>query len=189
MHRYCIFYSLHGIGFACYIHWFTAIYLFALMIPFYSISLLKGSKLNPVSTKIGRKSHSFMNLQALTWLLCSLVLISCDYYRGYRVFEWFLGPEHWIAVMIDEFRGSLPWHIYFRMTMLRVISFNMDKYWSANNSEVYKVYSSNASNNLFFDRLRTHTQNELLSIFHKDTTAHFNLYLMYYIRYCTLQAQ
>lgn len=47
--RYSIFYVLHGIGFIGYLHWFTAIYFFSILIIFYCISLLNDSKLNPVS--------------------------------------------------------------------------------------------------------------------------------------------
>lgn len=69
-------------------------------------------------------------------------MFACDYYKGFRIFEGLFGEDYWLASLIDKFRGDLPWHIYYRMSMLRVISFNCDKYWSYKNAPVYQVSKS-----------------------------------------------
>ncbi|KAK4046734.1 glycerol transporter [Microbotryomycetes sp. JL201] len=62
----------------------------------------------------------------LTWIFNLAILFSNEIYEGY----------HWSSIgltMLDDERwhGILPrWHINWNITMLRLISFNMDYYWA-----------------------------------------------------------
>lgn len=145
---YSTYYTMHGIGFILYLHQGASLYFFLGIIALYSISKLNGSKYNPVRRKKKKKiqffffSNHFYSFKILTWLVAVAILISTDYCKGYHVFDYFLGNRHWIAKLIDGNRGSLPWHVYFRMTFLRVISHNFDTYWSYNNTPVYNVINT-----------------------------------------------
>ena len=55
------------------------------------------------------------------------------------MWRWLFGKEHIIARIMDGMRGPLAWHVYYRMSLLRVISYNCDKYWQYNNTAVFKV--------------------------------------------------
>eukprot|EP01095_Lingulamoeba_sp_RSL-Kostka_P015334 TRINITY_DN7011_c0_g1_i1.p1 TRINITY_DN7011_c0_g1~~TRINITY_DN7011_c0_g1_i1.p1 ORF type:complete len:559 (+),score=55.03 TRINITY_DN7011_c0_g1_i1:33-1709(+) len=97
------------------IHKFTFLYLIIISIISFSISFIfKGSNLNPI----------------LTWLFNLSILITSHYYSGYRLFS-YIGFD-WI----DEDRGMLDWDTYFKMGMLKLISYNMDYYWFCNNQTV-----------------------------------------------------
>lgn len=79
----------------------------------------------------------------LTWVFNGLVLFANERYAGYRFGDvlpalGFLvsSDSYWIWVLWalfvqDSYRGFYPrWHISFNITMLRLVSFNMDYYWS-----------------------------------------------------------
>ncbi|OBZ89349.1 Glycerol uptake protein 1 [Choanephora cucurbitarum] len=71
----------------------------------------KGSRLNPV----------------LTWMFSLLVLFVNEHYDGYRYHRMF--GENW--QWLDQWEGfQARWHILFNFGILRLISFNMDYYWS-----------------------------------------------------------
>lgn len=47
-----------------------------------------------------------------------------------------VGNRFFLRLQQDSFKGVYPrWHIIFNMSMLRLISFNMDFYWSYHSSE------------------------------------------------------
>ncbi|KJA25037.1 hypothetical protein HYPSUDRAFT_135165 [Hypholoma sublateritium FD-334 SS-4] len=62
----------------------------------------------------------------LTWAFNVLVLFANDTYRGYQ-----FAAIHPGLAFLDSFSGIYPrWHISFNITMLRLISFNMDYHWA-----------------------------------------------------------
>jgi len=61
-----------------------------------------------------------------TWVFNALVLFANERYNGYRYGE-LLPALH----LLDSYQGFYPrWHISFNITMLRLVSFNMDYYWA-----------------------------------------------------------
>ena len=81
----------------------------------------------------------------LTWTFNGLVLFSNDIYHGYRFsslsssFSYLVQTpciSNTIANFFrqDNFTGVYPrWNVIFNITMLRLISFNMDYYWACKN--------------------------------------------------------
>jgi len=71
----------------------------------------------------------------LTWLFNLCVLFATDRYNGFPY-----GSLHPSLEFMDGFLGAYPrWHIPFNISMLRLLSFNMDYYWAcrkAGSSEV-----------------------------------------------------
>lgn len=64
----------------------------------------------------------------LTWIFNVLILFANEIYSGYRYASFHPSLE-----VLDAFQGIYPrWHISFNITMLRLISFNMDYYWAYN---------------------------------------------------------
>lgn len=64
----------------------------------------------------------------LTWIFNVLILFANETYGGYRY-----ASLHPSLAGLDAFRGIYPrWHISFNITMLRLVSFNMDYYWAYN---------------------------------------------------------
>ncbi|KAF8903744.1 MBOAT, membrane-bound O-acyltransferase family-domain-containing protein [Gymnopilus junonius] len=67
----------------------------------------------------------------LTWIFNGAVLFSNELFHGYRFGSIVPG-----LAVLDSFSGVYPrWHIIFNITMLRLISFNMDYYWSCKHSD------------------------------------------------------
>ncbi|KAK2460146.1 hypothetical protein APHAL10511_007825 [Amanita phalloides] len=65
----------------------------------------------------------------LTWIFNAAILFSNELCDGYR----FASLSNHLAFLDSIFQGAYPrWHVIFNMTMLRLISFNMDYYWSCN---------------------------------------------------------
>ncbi|KAG1736348.1 MBOAT, membrane-bound O-acyltransferase family-domain-containing protein [Suillus lakei] len=64
----------------------------------------------------------------LTWIFNLLILFTNETYGGYRYASF-----HPALEVMDAFQGIYPrWHISFNITMLRLVSFNMDYYWAYN---------------------------------------------------------
>ncbi|PFH46767.1 hypothetical protein AMATHDRAFT_82449 [Amanita thiersii Skay4041] len=65
----------------------------------------------------------------LTWIFNAAVLFANEIYKGYR----FASISQHLE-FLDKFEGVYPrWHIIFNITMLRLISFNMDYFWACGN--------------------------------------------------------
>ncbi|EPS93672.1 hypothetical protein FOMPIDRAFT_1033595 [Fomitopsis schrenkii] len=72
----------------------------------------KGSKLNPL----------------LTWIFNGIILFANEQNEGYRY-----AVLHPSLEILDSVQGIYPrWHVSFNITMLRLVSFNMDYYWACN---------------------------------------------------------
>ncbi|KAG1737067.1 MBOAT, membrane-bound O-acyltransferase family-domain-containing protein [Suillus paluster] len=64
----------------------------------------------------------------LTWIFNGSMLFANEIYGGYRY-----ATLHPSLEVLDTFQGIYPrWHISFNITMLRLVSFNMDYYWAYN---------------------------------------------------------
>ncbi|KAF9223226.1 MBOAT-domain-containing protein [Gyrodon lividus] len=62
----------------------------------------------------------------VTWIFNFLVLFSNERNEGYH-----FSSLHPSLAALDVFKGIYPrWHISFNITMLRLVSFNMDYYWA-----------------------------------------------------------
>ncbi|KAF8838855.1 MBOAT-domain-containing protein [Paxillus ammoniavirescens] len=62
----------------------------------------------------------------VTWIFNFLVLFANERNGGYR-----FSSLHPSLATLDVFKGLYPrWHISFNITMLRLVSFNMDYYWA-----------------------------------------------------------
>ncbi|KAL1732281.1 MBOAT, membrane-bound O-acyltransferase family-domain-containing protein [Schizophyllum commune] len=83
----------------------------------------------------------------LTWIFNLAVLFLNDYYNGYRYGE-ILPSLH----ILDSYDGLYPrWHISYNITMLRIISYNMDLHWASTGAETPQVDRSSPLD----DRQRT----------------------------------
>ncbi|VDB87298.1 unnamed protein product [Peniophora sp. CBMAI 1063] len=61
-----------------------------------------------------------------TWVYNMAVLFANERYGGYRY-----AALHSELGFLDSFSGAYPrWHVTFNITMLRLVSFNMDSYWA-----------------------------------------------------------
>ncbi|KIM19463.1 hypothetical protein M408DRAFT_31199 [Serendipita vermifera MAFF 305830] len=64
----------------------------------------------------------------LLWIANLVVLFANELNDGYR-----FGALHPTLAYLDEYRGVYPrWHITFNITMLRLLSFDMDYHWACN---------------------------------------------------------
>ncbi|KIJ52437.1 hypothetical protein M422DRAFT_58644 [Sphaerobolus stellatus SS14] len=67
---------------------------------------------------------------ALTWGFNLFVLYMNEIHHGYA-----FGNLHPSLAMLDTIKGFYPgWHISFNITMLRLVSFNMDYYWASHST-------------------------------------------------------
>ncbi|KZV73129.1 MBOAT-domain-containing protein [Peniophora sp. CONT] len=63
---------------------------------------------------------------AVTWVYNMAILFSNERYEGYHY-----AALHQELGFLDSFSGAYPrWHVTFNITMLRLVSFNMDSYWA-----------------------------------------------------------
>ncbi|KAI6099795.1 MBOAT, membrane-bound O-acyltransferase family-domain-containing protein [Pisolithus sp. B1] len=83
-----------------------------LTINYYIGKGLRGSRIGPL----------------LTWIFNAFILFANERNEGYH-----FASLHPSLAALDVFEGLYPrWHISFNITMLRLVSFNMDYYWACN---------------------------------------------------------
>lgn len=63
---------------------------------------------------------------AVTWGICLYVKWASDYYRGFEA----TSLQYLVPSFLDHHRGLYAWQIQFNLTLLRIISFNTERYWS-----------------------------------------------------------
>lgn len=102
---------LFGMIFLFVIHGFGAIKLLSISTFSYAIAhSAKDSLANPV----------------LTWMVVIGLLFTNEWYQGYK-----FSALHPALANMDAWSGLLDrWHIHFNITALRLISYNLDYYWS-----------------------------------------------------------
>lgn len=87
-------------------------------------------------------------IPAATWIFNVGIMFANDIYKGYvfgNMFRFILPSHHgtieqpWrtnIAFTLDMYRGLIGrWEVLFNFTVLRLISFNLDYYWSLGQSD------------------------------------------------------
>ncbi|KAI0035515.1 MBOAT, membrane-bound O-acyltransferase family-domain-containing protein [Vararia minispora EC-137] len=80
---------------------------------------------NSAITRIGKGAKWMV---VATWIYNVAVLFANERYEGYRY-----GDISERFSFLDSFQGAYPrWHVTFNITMLRLVSFNMDYYWAHN---------------------------------------------------------
>lgn len=77
---------------------------------------------------------------AITWVVNIAILFLnelCDGYRYATIFPGILAGEGFgVGKALDNWGGLMPrWGIHFNITMLRLVSYNMDYYWSFSKSD------------------------------------------------------
>ncbi|KAL6307438.1 MBOAT, membrane-bound O-acyltransferase family-domain-containing protein [Sparassis latifolia] len=71
----------------------------------------------------------------LTWIFNAAVLFANERNEGYRFASMHPSLEMLYGSPQDSIEGIYPrWHISFNITMLRLVSFNMDYYWACNSA-------------------------------------------------------
>ncbi|EIN03983.1 MBOAT-domain-containing protein [Punctularia strigosozonata HHB-11173 SS5] len=101
---------------------FSALFLLGL----HGASALKILVILFVNYVIGKNSKGAKWGPVLTWLFNGGVLFANEWNGGYR-----FGAIHPSLEVLDTFYGIYPrWHLSFNITMLRLVSFNMDHHWA-----------------------------------------------------------
>ncbi|KAF8193374.1 glycerol transporter [Pholiota molesta] len=102
-----------------------------MIVALHGSSAIKILLIMAVNYLIAKKCRSSRLAPFLTWAFNGLVLFGNEIYSGYRFGAILPG-----LAALDSFSGIYPrWHVNFNITMLRLISFNMDYYWACRNSE------------------------------------------------------
>ncbi|KAL4066713.1 MBOAT, membrane-bound O-acyltransferase family-domain-containing protein [Scleroderma yunnanense] len=103
---------------------FAALYLIGL----HGTSTLKIFIILTVNYYIGKGFQGSRIGPLLTWVFNAVVLFANKRHDGYL-----FSSIHPYLTPLDAFEGLYPrWHISFNITMLRLVSFNMDYYWACN---------------------------------------------------------
>ncbi|KAF9319830.1 glycerol transporter [Podila horticola] len=101
---------------------FSAIYLYFM----YGNSIFKILAIVSANYAIAKLGGSARWMPAATWIFNLAILFMNEAYGGYR-----FGDMHSSLTWLDDNTGtSRRWHVNFNFTMLRLVSFNMDYYWS-----------------------------------------------------------
>ncbi|KAK7036422.1 glycerol transporter [Paramarasmius palmivorus] len=125
-------------------------------------SLIKIIGILTVNFLIARVCRASKLSPILTWAFNGMILFMNDRYNGYRFGDILPSLE-----ILDAFEGFHPrWHISFNITMLRLVSFNMDYYWSC------RGIGSNEIGSHLNERQRQ-------NVSHPDDTYSFVNYLAY----------
>ncbi|KAG8969855.1 glycerol transporter [Tulasnella sp. 419] len=105
---------------------FSILMLFAL----HGFSILKILCILSFNYLIGKSLRNTPVAPFATWAFNIAVLFMNEIYDGYR-----FGDIHGGLEFLDNVKGLHPrWNIGFNITVLRLISFNMDSYWACKNS-------------------------------------------------------
>ena len=106
-----VFYCASNLGFIMFLHGGKAIWPLLIAGVTYGIGrVFKGSRCNP----------------AFTWAFCLAMVFASDYYRGFRDWRWRGTPLAFLDAWGD---GVYAWQIQYNLTMLRLVSFNMERFW------------------------------------------------------------
>ncbi|KAF8224335.1 MBOAT-domain-containing protein [Tricholoma matsutake] len=116
---------------------FSALFIIGL----HGASIIKILIILTINYIIGKVCHGSRWGPTLTWLFNCLVLFANEKCDGYRYGD--LLPA---LGFLDSYPGFYPrWHISFNITMLRLISFNMDYYWTCRSAAEPKMDLRNLS--------------------------------------------
>ena len=120
--------------------WFALIFIVAL----HGTSVIKILPIMYVNYQIAKRVPK-MYMPAVTWIFNICMLFSNELYQGYKFVPMIKGyvkahtfaeknpPALYWAVWLDRRGGLIPrWEVLFNITVLRLISFNIEYYWSLN---------------------------------------------------------
>eukprot|EP01132_Coremiostelium_polycephalum_P009730 gene9730-11949_t len=107
-----IFYNVVSFGFLIFVHGSAAFIILGIAVANFTISrVFEKSRMLPIAT----------------WIFNALILWTSYIYSGYNYSTFtFLGG--W-GPILDSHRGFLSWETYFKVSMLRFISYNNDYHW------------------------------------------------------------
>lgn len=98
------------------------------LIGLHGTSVIKIFTILTVNYYIGKGFRGSRSGPLLTWVFNAIVLFASERIEGHL-----FASLHPSLSPLDAFEGIYPrWHISFNITMLRLISFNVDYYWACN---------------------------------------------------------
>ncbi|KAF9048876.1 MBOAT, membrane-bound O-acyltransferase family-domain-containing protein [Panaeolus papilionaceus] len=110
---------------------FNMILSIIVLVALHGTSALKIALILTINFVIAKSCRESLLGPVLTWVFNGFVMFMNEIYRGYKFAS--ISP---VLAGLDSFGGAYPdWHIIFNITMLRLISFNMDYYWSCKNTD------------------------------------------------------
>ncbi|KAI7865139.1 MBOAT, membrane-bound O-acyltransferase family-domain-containing protein [Spinellus fusiger] len=120
----------------------------------YGSSVLKILIIVSMSYTIGQMFQGSLWNPTLTWVFSLGMLFLNQLYHGYS-FESLGQSFAWL----DSYQGiNMRWHILFNFTILRLISFNMDRYWQVKTStsqyNLFEQTSGTFDGELITDKMR-----------------------------------
>ncbi|EPX74982.1 membrane bound O-acyltransferase [Schizosaccharomyces octosporus yFS286] len=145
--------------FSFVVYGFGMIYVFSIIFIYYLIAkVFRDHSLNPL----------------LSWVLSIFLLLSKEHFGHYK-----FGNIHPLFSFFDDHTGILErWYVLFNITILRLISYNLDYYWSIKYS--FKIFSAtviekerNPDNVSYSDRIRLNCNPE------DYNTKNFLTYVLY----------
>ncbi|KAI9296225.1 MBOAT-domain-containing protein [Neoconidiobolus thromboides FSU 785] len=141
---------------------FSGIFSMVLLFALHGYSMMKLFIFISLNYILGKLSKRNVLNPIFTWVFNIAALLFCNYFSKQVKFEhFFMGLK-----FMDEFNGLLPrWDIHYNITALRMISFNMDYYWSKPNSineeEVQEEEEEKLNEKKYLTTSKQRTQYEL----------------------------
>ncbi|KAH9991748.1 MBOAT-domain-containing protein [Russula vinacea] len=141
---------------------FYILFSFVMLSILHGASILKVLCILSLNYVIARATGGTRLAIPATWLFNSGVLLANEWYEGYT-----FGTLHPGLAFLDGWRGVYPrWHVSFNITMLRLISFNVDYHWACNRIGIA-------------DPGRELSDKKRAAVFHSRETYTFRSYLAY----------
>ncbi|KAH7106546.1 MBOAT-domain-containing protein [Auriculariales sp. MPI-PUGE-AT-0066] len=110
---------------------FIFVFAVAMQLGLHGAGALKVATILCANFAIGRALKDSRVLPFANWAFNLVVLFANERYDGYR-----FASLHPMLGALDSLSGAYPrWHITFNITMLRLISFNMDWHWASRRVE------------------------------------------------------
>ncbi|GAM17403.1 hypothetical protein SAMD00019534_005780 [Acytostelium subglobosum LB1] len=107
-------------------------------------------------------------LPLVTWAFNGFILWTSYIYSGYQFSSLAILGSY--GPLLDSYHGSLAWETYFKMSMLRFISYNMDYYWMMMKRPVVDTKDKDD----YFVLQETHLAHE-----HQYDITHYLAYIFY----------
>ena len=122
---------------------FDIVFALVFLTVLHSLSVLKILFILLVNFTISYFHPSSFLVPVLTWVFNITVLFANEYFRGYRFRDilpfLIAGEGAGVGYAMDHFMGGgmlKRWEVTFNITVLRLISYNLDHYWAARRLEV-----------------------------------------------------
>ncbi|KAG6810550.1 hypothetical protein H0H92_012628 [Tricholoma furcatifolium] len=146
---------------------FNLVCSFFILFGLHGTSIFKILVILSANYAIARTCKGHMAGPVLTWVFNGVMLFVNDRYNGYRFGEILSSLE-----VLDGYQGAYKrWYIVFNITMLRLVSFNLDYYWACN--------ASKSSQEPKHHRTLTHTERMLSHPPHMYSFSNYLAYVLY----------